>query len=271
MIEQIKEATDYLKKHGVSAPEVGVILGTGLGNKFVEKIKNPLTINYNSIPHFPISTVEFHKGKLIYGEIKGKKVLAMQGRFHYYEGYSMQQITLPVRVMKMLGVQHLLVSNAAGNMNMKWNKGELMLIDDHINLLPDNPLRGPNFEIFGPRFPDMSQPYSKKLNSQLTKIAKAKKIKLNKGVYVSVAGPNLETRAEYRFLQKIGADAVGMSTVPEVLVANHMSLPCCAISVLTDDCDPDNLKPANINEIVAVAGKAEGKLTDLYTELIASL
>lgn len=271
MIDHIKEATDYLKKHGVRAPEAGVILGTGLGNKFVEKIKNPLTINYNSIPHFPISTVEFHKGKLIYGEIKGKKVLAMQGRFHYYEGYSMQQITLPVRVMKMLGVKHLLVSNAAGNMNMKWKKGELMLIEDHINLLPDNPLRGPNFEIFGPRFPDMSQPYNKRLNELLTKIAKAKKIKLNKGVYVAVMGPNLETRAEYRFLHKIGADAVGMSTVPEVLVANHMSLPCCAVSVLTDDCDPDNLKPANINEIVAVAGKAETKLTELYTELIGSL
>jgi purine-nucleoside phosphorylase len=271
MIEQIREATDYLRKHGVTAPEVGVILGTGLGNKFVEKIKNPLTINYNSIPHFPISTVEFHKGKLIFGEVKGKKVLAMQGRFHYYEGYSMQQITLPVRVMKMLGVKNLLVSNAAGNMNMKWSKGELMLIDDHINLLPDNPLRGPNYEIFGPRFPDMSQPYSKKLNSQLIKIAKAKKIKLNKGVYVAVMGPNLETRAEYRYLHNIGADAVGMSTVPEVLVANHMGMPCCAISVLTDDCDPDNLKPAVISEIIAVAGKAESKLTDLYVDLIASL
>jgi purine-nucleoside phosphorylase len=271
MIEQIREATNYLRKHGVTAPEVGVILGTGLGNKFVEKIKNPLTINYNSIPHFPISTVEFHKGKLIFGEVKGKKVLAMQGRFHYYEGYSMQQITLPVRVMKMLGVQNLLVSNAAGNMNMKWSKGELMLIDDHINLLPDNPLRGPNYEIFGPRFPDMSQPYSKKLNNQLIKIAKAKKIKLNKGVYVAVMGPNLETRAEYRYLHKIGADAVGMSTVPEVLVANHMGMPCCAISVLTDDCDPDNLKPAVISEIIAVAGKAESKLTDLYVDLIASL
>ncbi|MCU0368173.1 MAG: purine-nucleoside phosphorylase [Cyclobacteriaceae bacterium] len=271
MIEQIREATDYLRKHGVTAPEVGVILGTGLGNKFVEKIKNPLTINYNSIPHFPISTVEFHKGKLIFGEVKGKKVLAMQGRFHYYEGYSMQQITLPVRVMKMLGVKNLLVSNAAGNMNMKWSKGELMLIDDHINLLPDNPLRGPNYEIFGPRFPDMSQPYSKKLNNQLIKIAKAKKIKLNKGVYVAVMGPNLETRAEYRYLHNIGADAVGMSTVPEVLVANHMGMPCCAISVLTDDCDPDNLKPAVISEIIAVAGKAESKLTDLYVDLIASL
>jgi purine-nucleoside phosphorylase len=271
MIEQIKEATDYLRRHGITSPEVGVILGTGLGNKFVEKIKNPLTINYNSIPHFPISTVEFHKGRLIFGEVKGKKVLAMQGRFHYYEGYSMQQITLPVRVMKLLGIKYLLVSNAAGNLNKKWAKGQMMLIDDHINLLPDNPLRGPNFEIFGPRFPDMSQPYSKKLNDLLSKIAKEKKIKLNRGVYVAVMGPNLETRAEYRFLRQIGADAVGMSTVPEVLVANHMSLPCCAVSVLTDDCDPDNLKPAVISEIIAVAGKAESKLTELYVELIGKL
>ncbi|MBK7649934.1 MAG: purine-nucleoside phosphorylase [Flammeovirgaceae bacterium] len=271
MITQINEAIEYLKKHGITAPEVGVILGTGLGNKFVEQIKNQISINYNSIPHFPISTVEFHKGKLIYGDVKGKKVLAMQGRFHYYEGYTMQQITLPVRVMKLLGVKQLLISNAAGNMNRKWKKGELMLIDDHINLLPDNPLRGPNFELFGPRFPDMSQPYDKTMNSLLTKIAKAKKIKLNKGVYASVMGPNMETRAEYRFLQRIGADVVGMSTVPEVLVANHMSLPCCAISVLTDDCDPDNLKPAVISDIIATAGKAETKLTDLYVELISKI
>lgn len=271
MINQIKEATDYLKKHGVTEPEVGVILGTGLGNKFVEKIKNQVVINYNSIPHFPISTVEFHKGKLIYGDVKGKKVLAMQGRFHYYEGYTMQQITLPVRVMKLLGVEYLLISNAAGNLNLKWKKGQLMVLDDHINLQPDNPLRGPNFEVFGPRFPDMSQPYSKKLNNRLIKLAKDKKIKLNRGVYVAVMGPNLETRAEYRFLNRIGADAVGMSTIPEVLVANHMGLPCCAISVLTDDCDPDNLQPAVISEIIAVAGKAESKLTDLYVDLIASL
>jgi purine-nucleoside phosphorylase len=171
----------------------------------------------------------------------------------------------------MMGVKQLLISNAAGNMNMKWKKGELMLIEDHINLQPDNPLRGPNFEVFGPRFPDMSQPYSTKMNDLLVKIAKSKKIKLNKGVYVAVMGPNLETRAEYRFLHRIGADAVGMSTVPEVLVANHMALPCCAISVLTDDCDPDNLKPASIAEIVAVAGKAESKLTELYVELIAKI
>jgi purine-nucleoside phosphorylase len=271
MLNEIKEATDYLKKHGISNPEIGVILGTGLGNLFVKEIKNPIEINYNSIPHFPVSTVEFHKGKLIYGEIKGKKVLAMQGRFHYYEGYSMQKITLPVRVMKMLGIKNLLISNAAGNMNLKWKKGQLMLIDDHINLQPDNPLRGENFEVLGPRFPDMSEPYSKKLNKLLIKIAKEKKIKLNEGVYVAVIGPNLETRAEYRFLHQIGADAVGMSTVPEVLVANHMGLPCCAVSVLTDDCDPDNLKPAVISEIIEIAGKAEAKLTELYVELIGKL
>ncbi len=271
MIEKINEAAEFIRKRGVKQPEVGVILGTGLGNLFVKEIKNPIIINYNSIPHFPISTVEFHKGQLIYGDVKGKKVLAMQGRFHYYEGYSMQQITLPVRVMKLLGVKNLLISNAAGNMNLKWKKGDLMLIDDHINLQPDNPLRGENFEILGPRFPDMSQPYAKKLNDQLVRIAKAKKIKLQKGVYVAVMGPNLETRAEYRFLHRIGADAVGMSTVPEVLVANHMGLPCCAISVLTDDCDPDNLKPVNIAEIIKVAGKAETKLTDLYVELISKI
>jgi purine-nucleoside phosphorylase len=170
--------------------------------------------------------------------------------------------------MKMLGVKHLLISNAAGNMNLNWKKGELMLLDDHINLQPDNPLRGKNDEKLGPRFPDMSQPYNKQLNDVLISIAEQKKIKLNVGVYVAVMGPNLETRAEYRFLHRIGADAVGMSTVPEVLVANHMNLPCCAISVLTDDCDPDNLKPANISEIIEVASKAEGILTDLYIELI---
>ena len=271
MLREIQEATSFIRDHGVTAPEVGVILGTGLGNIFVQKIKDPVIINYNSIPHFPISTVEFHKGKLIYGTIKGKKVLAMQGRFHYYEGYSMQQITLPVRVMKMLGVSKLLISNAAGNMNLKWKKGQLMLIEDHINLQHDNPLRGQNFEVLGPRFPDMSMPYSKELNKKLLAIARKQKIKLNVGVYVGVTGPNMETRAEYRFLHQIGADAVGMSTVPEVIVANHMSLPCCAISVLTDDCDPDDLKPASIPEIIKVAGKAEGKLTDLYVELISKL
>ena len=270
MINQINEATEYLKKKGIKAPEVGVILGTGLGNKFVEQIKNQIVINYNSIPHFPISTVEFHKGKLIYGDVKGRKVLAMQGRFHYYEGYSMQQITLPVRVMKLMGVKQLLISNAAGNMNLKWKKGELMLIDDHINLLPDNPLRGPNFEVFGPRFPDMSQPYSKKLNDLLIKIAKAKKIKLNKGVYVAVMGPNLETRAEYRFLHRIGADAVGMSTVPEVIAARQMGLPCFAMSVITDMGVEGRIEKTTHEMVQRVAEKAEPKLTLIMKELIAS-
>ncbi|MFZ6014633.1 MAG: purine-nucleoside phosphorylase [Bacteroidota bacterium] len=271
MIEQLREAAAFIAAQGVHDPEIGVILGTGLGNLFVKEIKGPIEIEYKKIPHFPVSTVEFHKGKLIFGEIGGKRVLAMHGRFHYYEGYNFQQITLPVRVMKMLNVKNLLISNAAGNMNMKWKKGELMLIDDHINLLPDNPLRGKNDDGLGPRFPDMSEPYARSLNDKLLAIAKEKNIILNKGVYVGVMGPNLETRAEYRFLRTIGADAVGMSTVPEVIVANHAGLPCCAISVLTDDCDPDNLKPANIAEIIEVAGRAEAKLTDLYVNLIQQL
>ncbi|MBX2961455.1 MAG: purine-nucleoside phosphorylase [Cyclobacteriaceae bacterium] len=270
-MHEIKEATDFLLKRGVKEPEVGVILGTGLGNLFVEAIKSPLTINYNSIPYFPVSTVEYHKGQLIYGTVNGKNVLAMQGRFHYYEGYNLKLITLAVRVMKLLGVKYLLISNAAGNLNPDWKKGQLMLITDHINLIPDNPLRGENYELFGPRFPDMREPYSNELNTKLRQIAKQKKIKLNEGVYIPVMGPNLETRAEYRFLRRIGGDAVGMSTVPEVIVANHMKLPCCAISVLTDDCDPDNLEPVNLKDIIKVAGKAEPKLTQLYVELIKSL
>lgn len=271
MINKVREAARYILDQGVVEPRVGIILGTGLGTHFVKAIKNPIEITYSSIPNFPISTVEFHKGKLIYGEVGGQKVLAMHGRFHYYEGYDADQITLPVRVMKELGINHLLISNAAGNMNMNWQKGELMLIDDHINLQPENPLRGKNVDEQGPRFPDMSCPYDKALNAKLEKIAKAKGITLNKGVYVCVTGPNLETRAEYRFLRQIGADVVGMSTVPEVIVANHVSLPCCAISVLTDDCDPDNLQVANIAEIIETAGKAEIPLTELYIELINSL
>ena len=270
-MQQEKEAVAFIKKRGIPGAEIGVILGTGLGNRFTRQIQNPIAVDYHDIPHFPISTVETHKGKLIYGEISGKKVLAMQGRFHFYEGYNMRQITLPVRVMKMLGISYLLISNAAGNLNMSWRKGQLMLLDDHINLLPDNPLRGPNNEEVGPRFPDMSMPYAKLLNDKLLVIAQERNIPLHVGVYAGVMGPNLETRAEYRFLRRIGADAVGMSTIPEVILANHMGLPCCAVSVLTDDCDPDNLKPANIAEIIAVAGKAEGTLTTLYTELIGRL
>lgn len=271
MIHEIHEAAEYLKSKGVEKPEIGVILGTGLGSIFIQHMQHALTIDYKEIPHFPDSTIEFHKGKLLYGEIAGKKILAMQGRYHYYEGYTMQKVTLPVRVMKALGVKYLLISNASGNMNLNWKKGELMLIDDHINLQPDNPLRGANYDELGPRFPDMSQPYSKMLNEKLVEIASAKGINLNVGVYACVSGPNLETRAEYRYLRRIGADVVGMSTVPEVIVANHASLPCCAISVLTDDCDPDNLQPAKIEEIISIAGKAENKLTELYVELIRML
>ena len=270
IIEQIREAAEYLKQKNI-APEIGVILGTGLGQGFVRQITDQRVIDYKDVPNFPIATVETHRGKLIYGDIRGRSVLVMQGRFHYYEGYSMQQITLPVRVMKLLGVKHLLISNAAGNMNLNWRKGDLMVIDDHINLQPENPLRGKNLDEFGPRFPDMSAPYSGKMNQALQQIAEGKQITLRKGVYACVPGPNLETRAEYRFLQRIGADAVGMSTVPEVIVANHMNLPCCAVSVLTDDCDPDNLKPAFLADILKTAGEAEPKLTELFVELISQL
>lgn len=271
MHEKVQQAVSYIQGQGVTAPEIGIVLGTGLGNRFIEAIKKPISVDYRNIPHFPVSTVEFHKGRLLYGEVKGKKVLAMQGRFHYYEGYSMQQITLPIRVMKMLGVKYLLISNVAGNMNPDWQKGQMMVIEDHINLQPDNPLRGKNEDAFGPRFPDMSRPYSETLNELLIGIAQEKNLTLNRGVYVSVMGPNLETRAEYKFLRLIGADAVGMSTVPEVIVANHMNLPCCAVSVLTDDCFPETLQPANIHEIVAIAEEVEPQLKELYVELIGRL
>jgi len=269
MIDQIEAACEFLRRKGIVQPEIGVILGTGLGNLFIQEIENPLIIPYSEIPHFPTPT--FHTGNLIFGEIKGKKVLTLQGRFHYYEGFTMQQITFPVRVMKMLGISYLLISNAAGSMNLEWDKGELMLLDDHINLQSDNPLRGINHGQSGKLFPDMSEPYSKFLNDKLLQVAKHNHIKLHLGVYVAVTGPNLETRAEYRFLRGIGADAVGMSTVPEVIVANHVSLPCCAISVLTDNCDPDNLKEVNIQEIIEVAGKAEIPLTKIFIGLIADL
>lgn len=271
MIDQLNETCAFLKQRGVHTPAVGIILGTGLGNLFIREIQNRLVIPYQEIPHFPTSTVTSHAGNLIFGTVGGRSVLAMQGRFHYYEGYSMQQITFPVRVMRLLGVAHLLISNAAGNMNLAWQKGELMLLDDHINLLPDNPLRGIDDSVWNNPFPDMSQPYSLILNEMLREIAREKGIPLREGVYVSVSGPNLETRAEYRFLRMIGADAVGMSTVPEVIVANHIGLPCSAISVLTDTCDPDDLKPVSIQEIIAVAGKAEVPLTGLFVELISRL
>ncbi len=270
MIEQLQETVAFLKKKGINNPEVGIVLGTGLG-KFVEHMTITHTLPYEEIPHFPVATVEFHSGKLLFGTCNSRTVLVMQGRFHYYEGYSMQQITYPIRVMKLLGVKHLLLSNAAGGINLDYKKGDLVMLEDHINLQPDNPLRGPNDPSLGSRFPDMNQPYDKSMRGKLAHIAQQQKISLKEGVYASVMGPNLETRAEYRFLGRIGADMVGMSTVPEVIVAAHMQLPCLAVSVITDECDPDNLQPVSIQEIIAVAGQADVKLSSLFAELVGAL
>lgn len=270
LIDKINETTAFLRRHGIESPETGIILGTGLGN-LINHIDVEIELDYRDIPHFPVSTVEFHNGKLIYGSMNGTKVLAMQGRFHYYEGYSMQQITFPVRVMKFLNIRRLLVSNACGTVNPDFNKGELMLITDHINLLGDNPLIGKNYDELGPRFPDMSQPYDREINRKIIEIAGREKIKLNQGVYAAVAGPNLETRAEYRYMRTIGADVIGMSTIPEVIVANHMGLPVAAISVITDECDPDNLAPVNISDIIEMAGQAEKKLTRIFRMLVKEL
>ncbi|MCS6917543.1 MAG: purine-nucleoside phosphorylase [Chitinophagales bacterium] len=261
------EAVRYLQESRIRNPEGGIILGTGLGNLAAE-IQTEQVLEYASIPGFAVSTVEHHQGRLLYGMLSGKRVVAMQGRFHFYEGYTMQQITFPVRVMKLLGVRWLLISNAAGSLNPQMPKGSLMLLDDHINLQSSNPLFGPNDDALGPRFPDMSRPYHPELNRRLLQAAQLLNITLHQGIYVAVNGPNLETRAEYRFLRRIGADAVGMSTVPEVIVANHMSLPVAAVSVITDECDPDHLQPVNLEEIIAVAGRTEPMLTALFKKAI---
>lgn len=268
-MKKLNETADFLKKEGLTNAKIGIVLGTGLGN-LVNEITIEKEIPYSKIPNFPLSTVEFHSGKLIYGKIEGKKVIAMQGRFHFYEGYSMNEIVFPIRVMKLLGVEKLLISNAAGAINTSYKKGDLMLIEDHINLQP-NALIGKNIDTLGTRFPDMSEPYNKKLGKELKNIANKENITLHGGIYASVAGPMLETAAEYRYLHTIGADAVGMSTVPEVIAANHMQLPCVAISVLTDECDYNNLQPVNIQEIIEVAGKAEKKLSSLLKELIKTI
>lgn len=265
--KEIEDCAAFLKNAGFIKPEIGVILGTGLG-AFVNEMEIEKSLDYSDIPNFPISTVEFHSGKLHYGTVNGKKTVVMQGRFHYYEGYTMDQIVFPVRVMKLLGIEQLLVSNAAGAINPGYKKGELMLLDDHINLQPENPLRGPNLDALGDRFPDMSAPYCATMNGKLQTQAKALGITLHQGVYASVTGPNLETRAEYRYLRTIGADAVGMSTVPEIIAAVHMGLPTAAISVLTDECDPDNLKPVDIAEIIAIAGASEKVLIQLVLKAL---
>lgn len=267
MIQYIKESTDYLIQRGFNNPEIGIILGTGLG-KLVDEIDIESEVSYNHIPNFPTATVEFHKGKLIYGTLSGKKVVVMQGRFHIYEGYSQMDVTFPVRVIHQLGISTLLVSNAAGAINRNFKKGEIMIIDDHINLQGGSPLAFMGVEQMGERFVDMSAPYDPDIIRTITELASELNIKLHKGVYASVVGPQLETKAEYRYLDIIGADAVGMSTIPEVIVANHLKIKVSALSVLTDECDPDNLKPVNIEEIIAMAGKAEPNMIAIYTELI---
>ncbi len=267
MIEKIGEAAAYLRSIGFADAKTAIVLGTGLGS-LTSKMNIEQQVAYTKIPHFVSSTVEFHKGQLLTGTVGDHKIIVMQGRFHYYEGYSMQEITFPIRVMKALGISQLLLSNAAGGMNKLFSKGDLVLINDHINLLPENPLRGVNDPAFGNRFVDMCDPYDTVLSDQLQFSAQSLNIKLHKGVYVAVPGPNLETRAEYRYLANAGADMVGMSTVPEVIVANHIQLPCAAISVITDECDPDHLMPVNIAEILAVAAKADEKLSNLFVTFL---
>lgn len=268
--DQIKNATDYILSKIRFNPQAGIILGTGLG-ALADKIQVEFQLDYKDIPHFPISTVESHSGRLIFGTLSGKKVVAMQGRFHYYEGYDMKQVTFPLRVMKQLGISCLFISNAAGGVNLDFQVADLMIIEDHIDLTKENPLTGTNLDEFGGRFPDMSQPYDRRMIDSALMIAKEQNIRCHEGVYVGVSGPNLETRAEYRFIRTIGGDAVGMSTIPEVIVARHMNLPVFAISAITDLCDPDHLEVAEISKILTAASKAEKGMTIIIEKLIASL
>jgi len=267
LISKINETLEVIKKITTEEYPFGIILGTGLGG-LTKDIDIQHEIEYDDLPHFPLSTVESHHGKLIFGKIGDKNVVAMQGRFHFYEGYSMKQITYPVRVMKFLGVKTLLVSNACGGMNPIYKRGDIMLMVDHINLLGDNPLIGMNEDELGPRFPDMSEPYDLELIKVAEEVALENKIKVQKGVYVAVPGPNLETKAEYRFLRTIGADVVGMSTIPENIVANHMGIKVLGISIVTDECFPDSLKPVNVEEIISTAMKAEPKMTLIMKEVV---
>lgn len=267
MIKDLQDTTEFLEARGFDKPEIGIILGTGLG-KLIDDIEVISEVSYNHIPGFPTATVEFHKGKLIFGKLEDKKVVVMQGRFHIYEGYSLWDVTFPVRIMKRLGIKKLLISNAAGSLNPEFKKGDIMLIDDHINLQGGSPLAFRGVEQLGTRFTDMSAPYDQQSGRIMQEIAKENGFPLHKGVYVSVVGPQLETRAEYRFLRTIGADAVGMSTVPEVIVANHLKIPIAAVSVLTDEGNPDDLQPVDIQDIIETAGKAEPQMITLFKELI---
>ena len=269
LFDQIQESIKEIRKTTQAVPKVGIILGTGLG-ALAHEIKDQVAIPYGKIPHFPLSTVESHAGELVLGKLGNTQVVAMKGRFHRYEGYTLQQVTFPVRVMKALGIQYLLVSNACGGMNRAYNPGDLMIIEDHVNLMGDNPLIGKNDDRLGPRWPDMIEPYSKELIALTEKIAWEKRIPVQKGVYVAVTGPNLETRAEYRWLSTF-ADVVGMSTVPEVVVAVHAGLKVLGISVVTDRCVADLLEPADIQKIIKHAQEAEPKLTILMKEVAIAL
>lgn len=269
MLEKIKETSDYLKSRIESIPQIGIILGTGLGG-LANEIKIEYSISYKDIPHFPISTVEGHSGKLLFGELGGKKVIAMQGRFHYYEGYSIDKVVFPVRVMKLLGIEKLFISNASGGVNPNYYVGDLMIISDHINLIP-NPLIGKNIDDLGPRFPDMSQAYCKELITKAENIVKLNNLTIRKGVYVALTGPTLETPAEYNHMRIIGGDTVGMSTAPEVIVAHHMNIKCFAISVITDLGVKGKIKKVTHKEIQEIAEIAEPKLTLIMKELIKNL
>ncbi len=266
MLQKINDAAVFLQETTRYNPKVGIILGTGLGG-LVDEIEIDHSISYEKIPHFPVSTVEGHSGKLIFGKLAGKQVVAMQGRFHFYEGYTIQQVTFPVRVMKMIGIKHLFVSNASGGVNPNYKIGDLMIVSDHINLIP-NPLIGTNLAELGPRFPDLSEPYCKNLIAKAENTAKENKIILKKGVYVALTGPTLETPAEYKHMRIIGGDTVGMSTAPEVIVARHMGIPCFAISVITDLGVPGKIEKVTHEAIQKVAEVAEPKLTLIIKSLI---
>jgi purine-nucleoside phosphorylase len=270
LFDQIQEATAAIRAKWARTPVAGIILGTGLG-QLTDDIDAEAVIPYEEIPHFPRSTAPTHKGQLVCGMLAGKPVVAMEGRFHFYEGWTLQQVTFPVRVMRALGANVLIVSNACGGMNPQWAKGDLMLIEDHINLLGDNPLIGPNDDRLGDRFPDMCFAYDRELLELGKRVALDEKIVCHRGVFVAVAGPNLETRAEYRFLRAIGADVVGMSTVPEVIVAVHSKMRVLGISVITDQCLPDALEPVSLPEIIATANEAEPKLRLLVSRVVEKL
>jgi purine-nucleoside phosphorylase len=265
--EQIQFAFDHIQNIYPEPLEIGIILGTGLG-QLIQNIDIIKEIPYDEIPYFPVSTVESHHGKLVIGHLSGKSVVAMQGRFHYYEGYSMKEVTFPVRVMKKLGIEYLFVSNAAGGLNPDYGIGELMIINDHIDLFPENPLRGKNLAEFGVRFPDMSEPYDLDLIEKGVQIAKENHLKVHQGVYAAVQGPNLETKAEYKYLRTIGGDAIGMSTIPEVIVARHMEVPVFAISAITDLCSPGKIKKVKIEEVLAGAAQAEPGMSLIIRELV---